>query len=170
VGTSSSTCEDKSEIVEFDARTCKIEHRYSLAPGEEPTGLAFDRQRRRIFSTCANRKLVVMDADSGKVLQCLDIGPGPDGCVLDAQRGLIFASCGSDGTIAVVRALPSGEYELAKTIKTQVSAKTIALDPKSHRLYLSAATLEAAPAAKTAAKGGRRRYEPGSFVVLVVGE
>jgi DNA-binding beta-propeller fold protein YncE len=162
--------EDKSEIVEFDARTCKILNRYSLAPGEEPTGLAFDRQRRRLFSTCANRKLVVMDADSGRVLQCLDIGPGPDGCVLDAQRGLIFASCGGDGTMAVVRALASGQYELAKTIKTQVSAKTIALDPKSHRLYLSAATPEAAPAAKAATKRGRRRYVPGSFVVLVVGE
>ena len=77
--------ENTSEIVEFDARTLKILNRYPLAPGEEPTGLAFDRENRRLFSTC-NNKLVVMDADSGKVVQTLDIGPGPDGCVFDAKR------------------------------------------------------------------------------------
>ena len=77
--------ENTSEIVEFDARTMKILNRYPLAPGEEPTGLAFDREQRPLFSTCANRTLVVMDADSGKVIQTLEIGPGPDGCVFDAK-------------------------------------------------------------------------------------
>ena len=160
--------EDTSEIVEFDARTLKVLRRFSLAPGEEPTGLAFDSKQRRLFSTCANRKLAISDADSGKVLQTLEIGPGPDGCVFDAETGLIFASCGGDGTLAVIREQSPGQYAVAKTVKTQVSAKTIALDPKTHRLYLSAATPE--PAASTAKKGGRRRYVPGSFVVLVVGE
>jgi DNA-binding beta-propeller fold protein YncE len=165
--------EDTSEIVEFDARTLKILRRFSLAPGTEPTGLAFDPKARKLFSTCANRKLVVSDADSGKVIQTLDIGPGPDGCVYDSSTGLIFASCGGDGTIAVVREKSPGQYEVAETIKSQVSAKTIALDPKTHRLYLSAATPAPAPAVadKAAAKKkGGRRYAPGSFVVLVVGE
>ena len=160
--------EDTSEIVEFDARTLKILKRFPLAPGEEPTGLAFDSKQRRLFSTCANRKLAVSDADSGKVLQTLEIGPGPDGCAFDAETGLIFASCGGDGTLAIIREQTRGRYAVVKTVKTQVSAKTIALDPKTHRLYLSAATPE--PAATTATKGGRRRYVPGSFVVLVVGE
>ena len=163
--------EDTSEIVEFDARTLKVLRRFPLAPGEEPTGLAFDPRARKLFSTCANRKLVVADADSGKVVQTLEIGPGPDGCVFDAERGLVFSSNGGDGTLTIVRetAPGAGKYEVARTVKTQVSAKTIAMDPKTHRLYLSAATPEAAPAAKPATKG-RRRYVPGSFVVLVVGD
>jgi len=163
--------EDTSEIVEFDAKTLKIVKKFSLAPGEEPTGLAFDPKTRKLFSTCGNKMLVISDADSGKVVQTLPIGPGPDGCVRDAETGLIFASSGGDGTVAVVREISPGKYEIAKTMKTQVTAKTIALDPKTHRLYLSAATPEppATDAAKTATKG-RRRNVPGSFVVVVVGD
>jgi DNA-binding beta-propeller fold protein YncE len=161
--------EDTSEIVEFDAPTLKILKRFSLAPGEEPTGLAFDSKQRRLFSTCANQKLVISDADSGKVIQTLPIGPGPDGCVFDPETGLIFSSSGGDGTLAIVKEQSPGHYQVVKTVKTQVSAKTLALDPKTHRIYLSAATPEQTAAAKT---GGRvrRRYVPGSFVVLVVGD
>jgi DNA-binding beta-propeller fold protein YncE len=164
--------EDKSEIVEFDARELKVLNRFPLAPGEEPTGLAFDREHRRLFSTCANRKLVVMDADNGKVVQTLDIGPGPDGCIFDAKRGLIFSPNGGDGTLTIIRAKSPDQYEVAATIKTQVSAKTIAMDAKTNRLYLSAATPAPAPADKATKKkgGGRRTYVPDSFVVLVVGE
>ena len=176
--------EDTSEIMEFDAKTMKVVKKFSLAPGETPTGLAFDPKTRKLFSTCGNKILAIADADSGKVVQTLPIGAGPDGCVRDADTGLIFASCGGDGTVAVVRELSPGKYEVAKTIKTQVSAKTIALDPKTHRLYLSAATpghLARAhsppspppPAGKAATKGappplrprlvrhrGRRRMRP----------
>lgn len=164
--------EDKSEIVEFDAKSLKELHRYPLAPGEEPTGLAFDRKARKLFSTCANKKLVVMDADSGKVTQTLEIGAGPDGCIFDAERGLIFAPGGGDGSLTIIREISPGRYEVAKTIKTQVSAKTIAMDPKTHRLYLSAATPAPAPAPEPGAakKKGRRGMVPGSFVVVVVGE
>ena len=168
--------EDTSEIVEFDAKTLKVLKRFPLAPGEEPTGLAFDPKQRKLFSTCANRKLAVMDADSGKVVQTLDIGPGPDGCVFDASTGLVFSSNGGDGTVTVIHSPSPGRYAVARTVKTQVSAKTIALDPKTHRLYLSAATIgPAAPAAKKDAPakkkgGGRRSFVPGSFVVLVLGE
>ncbi len=160
--------EDTSEIVEFDAPSLKILKRFSLAPGQEPTGLAFDAKQRRLFSTCANKKLVISDADTGKVVQTLEIGPGPDGCVFDSQTGLIFSSSGGDGTLAIVKEESPGHYQVAKTVKTQVSAKTLALDPKSHRVYLSAATPEPTPEATQ--KRGRRRYVPGSFVVLVVGD
>jgi DNA-binding beta-propeller fold protein YncE len=163
--------EDKSEIVEFDARELKVLNHFPLAPGEEPTGLAFDREHRHLFSTCANRKLVVVDADSGKVVQTLEIGAGPDGCIYDARRGLVFSPNGGDGTLTIIRAKSPDQYEVAATIKTQVSAKTIAMDPKTGRLYLAAATPEPAAAGDAQKKGGgRRRYVPDSFVVLVVGE
>jgi DNA-binding beta-propeller fold protein YncE len=162
--------EDKSEILQFDAKTLQVMKKFSLAPGEAPTGLAFDPKKRRLFSTCNNKTLVIADADSGKVVQTLPIGPGPDGCVRDVATGLIFASSGGDGTVAIVRESPSGEYEVAKTVKTQVSAKTIALDPKTHRLYLSAATPAPPDANADKAAQRRRRYLPDSFVVLVVGE
>jgi DNA-binding beta-propeller fold protein YncE len=159
--------EDTSEIVEFDARSLKVLKRYKLAPGEAPTGLAFDPKQRKLFSTCNNKKLVVMDADSGKVDQTLEIGPGPDGCIFDASKGLIYSSNGGDGTLTVIKQDASGKYAVAKNIPTQVSAKTMAFDPKTNRIYLSAATPEPAPAAKTATKG-RRRFAEGSFVVVVV--
>jgi DNA-binding beta-propeller fold protein YncE len=165
--------EDTSEIVEFDPKTLKILKRFPLAPGEEPTGLAFDPKQRKLFSTCANKKLVVADADTGKVVQTLEIGPGPDGCIFDPSTGLIFSSNGGDGTVTVIHSPSPGRYEVAKSIKTQVSAKTIAMDPKTHRLYLSAATpAPAAPPADGAAKkkGARRGFVPGSFVVVVVGD
>lgn len=164
--------EDKSEILQFDAKTLKVLNKFSLAPGEEPTGLAFDPKTRKLFSTCNNKTLVIADADSGKVVQTLPIGPGPDGCVRDVSTGLIFASSGGDGTVAVVREASPGNYEVAKSIKTQVSAKTIALDPKTHRLYLSAATPDPTPAPPNPDKNAprpRRRYLPDSFVVVVVG-
>ena len=88
--------------------------------------------------------------------------------MFDSETGLIFSSSGADGTLAIVKEISPGHYELAKTVKTQVSAKTLALDPKTHRVYLSAATPE--PTTAGATKKGRRRYVPGSFVVLVVGD
>src|SRR5262249_10534052 len=86
--------EDTSEILQFDAKTLKVVNKFSLDPGKEPTGLAFDPKKRKLFSTCNNKLLVVADADSGKVVQTLPIGPGPDGCVRDAATGLIFPSSG----------------------------------------------------------------------------
>jgi len=165
--------EDTSELVEFDPEALKVLHRYPLAPGEEPTGLALDPEARRLFSTCANEKLVILDADTGKVTQTLKIGPGPDGCVFDAEKGLVFSSNGGDGTLSIIEAESPGRYRVAKTVKTQVSAKTIDLDPKTHRLYLSAATAAPDPEpAPAVAPGTRRRstFVPGSFVILVVGD
>jgi len=162
--------EDTSEIVQFDAKALKVLNKFSLAPGEAPTGLAFDPKSRKLFSTCNNKTLVIADADSGKVVQTLPIGPGPDGCIRDPSTGLIFASSGGDGTVAIIREASPGQYEVAKTIKTQVSAKTIALDPKTHRIYLSAATPDTTPPEAGKAKTKGRRYVPDSFVVVVVGE
>jgi YVTN family beta-propeller protein len=170
---------DKNEVVEFDARSLKVLNRWSLAPGTRPTGLALDREHRRLFSVCSSSAtMMVVDADKGTILAKLPIGRGSDGCVFDADRGLAFSSNGGDGTLTVVKEEKPGEFGVVATIPTQPGARTMTIDPKTHRVYLSAATMAAAPAAKAetkkapAGKGGGRRGNmvPGSFVVLVVTE
>jgi hypothetical protein len=169
---------DKNEIVEFDARTLRVLNRWSLAPGTRPTGLALDRKNRRLFSVCSgSQTMVVMDADKGSILAKLPIGRGSDGCVFDPDRGLAFSSNGGDGTLTVVKEEAPDKFNVVATIPTQRGARTMTIDPTTHRLYLSAATTAAAPEATKgetkkapAGKGGGRRGNmvPGSFVVLVV--
>jgi DNA-binding beta-propeller fold protein YncE len=161
-----------SEVAEFDPTTLNVLNRWPLAPGQRPNGLAIDVKNRRLFSGCnGNSKMVVMDADKGTVIALVDIGRGADGCAFDPSKGLAYSSNGGDGTVTVVGEGEPGKFKVVSTIPTQTSARTIALDPKTHRLYLSAAT--AAPAAAGAAapkKGGGRNMVPGSFVIVVVGD
>lgn len=152
--------EDKNELVDFDAKNLSVAHRWSLAPGKRPSGLAMDRAKRRLFSTCGSGVMVVVDADSGKVLATPPIGRGTDACACDPATGLAFSSNG-DGTLTVVRQDSSGGYTVAETVPTQAGARTMALDPKSHVIYLVTAKRK---------PGQRRSYEPHSFVVLVVGK
>jgi DNA-binding beta-propeller fold protein YncE len=152
--------EDKNEILALDPQKLTVMHRWPLAPGKEPTGLAMDRSRRRLFSSCHNEMMVVLDADSGRVLATPPIGKGTDACVFDPETGLAFSS-NSDGTLTVVREEGTGQFAAAQTVATQAGARTMALDPKTHNLFL--ATARAKP-------GQRRSYEPGSFVILVVGK
>jgi DNA-binding beta-propeller fold protein YncE len=170
---------DTSEIVEFDARTFRVLNRAKLSPGTRPTGLALDREHRRLFSVCSgSQTMVVLDADSRKILASLKIGRGSDGCVFDPERGLAYSSNGGDGTLTVVREEGPGQFGVVATIPTQPGARTMTLDPKTHRIYLSAATAAPAPEAKAETKkapatkgaGRRRNMVPGSFVVLVVGD
>jgi DNA-binding beta-propeller fold protein YncE len=168
---------DKNEVVEFDAANFRILNRWPLAPGTRPTGLAIDRERRRLYSVCSgSQSMVVLDADSGKILARLLIGRGSDGCVYDSDQGLAYSSNGGDGSLTAVKELGPGQFAVVATIPTQQGARTMALDPKTHRIYLSAATYASTPDTKTQTKtaagkgGGRaRNLVPGSFVVLVVG-
>ena len=172
---------DKNEVVEFDGRSLRVLNRWSLAPGTRPTGLALDREHRRLFSTCGgSQTMVVLDADKGTILAKLPIGRGCDGCVFDAERGLAYSSNGGDGTVTVVKEEDPDRFSVVGTVATQRGARTMTIDPKTHRLYLSAATMAAAPAVTKkdgeakkapAGKGGggrRGNMVPGSFVVLVV--
>jgi len=172
---------DKAEVVEFDARSLRVLNRWPLAPGRRPTGLALDGEHRRLFSTCSgSQTMIVLDADSGTVVATLPIGQGSDGCVFDPERGLAFSSNGRDGTLTVVREKDPAHFEVAATIPTQAGARTMTIDPKTHNIYLSAATAVSAPDAKTetrtktapAKKGGGRgrNMVPGSFVIVVVGD
>lgn len=162
--------EDTHEVVEFDARALKIVRRWPLAPGEVATGLEIDRAHHRLFSACRNGKLVVSDYQAGRVIGSASIGAGTDGAAFDPDSGLAFSSNGGDGTLSIIDEPAPGQFRLAATIPTQVSAKTMALDPKTHRIYLSAATRVPTPDGKPLPKGQRPSYLPGTFVVLVVGE
>ena len=93
--------EDKNEIVAFDTRKLEVKNRWPVTPGTAPSGLAMDRKQRRLFSTCHNEKMVVLDADNGKVLATPVIGKGTDACVFDPDSGLAFSSNG-DGTLTIV--------------------------------------------------------------------
>jgi hypothetical protein len=159
-----------SEVVEFDALSLKILNRWALAPGQRPNGLAIDAKNRRLFSGCnANSKMVVMDADKGTVIATVDIGRGSDGCGFDPAKGLAYSSNGGDGTVTIIGEPEPGKFKVVATVPTQATARTMTIDPKTHRLYLAAATPVPAPAGAQK-KGGRRGNVPGSFVIIVVGD
>ncbi len=159
-----------SEIAEFDAKTMKLVNRRPLAPGTRPTGLAIDTEHRRLFSVCGNQMMIVMDADKGTVLASPEIGRGTDGAGFDPTKGLAYSSNGGDGTVTVVGEGEPGRFKVVASIPTQAGARTMALDPVTHRVYLSAATAGPAPADGKAQTKGRRSYVPGSFVLIVVGD
>lgn len=132
--------EDSHEVIEFDAMTLKIKNRFSLAPNEVPTGLAMDVKNNRLFTVCRKTKtLVVLDANSGKIVSTLPIGAGVDGVVFDAKLGLIIASNG-DGTATVVKQESKDSYGVVQILETAKGLRTITLDDKSHRIFLSGAS------------------------------
>ncbi len=129
--------EDKNELVAIDTKTLKVEAHWSLAPGEEPTGLAIDVAHRRLFAGCSgNQKMIVLDADSGKVLAVLPIGKGVDGVAFDPVRKLAISANGQDGTATVIAEKDANTFEVAATVDTVKSARTIAYDEHTGQLYL----------------------------------
>ncbi len=156
--------EDKSEIVAIDAKTLKIKARYPLAPGESAAGLSIDRKSRRLFSTCHNEKMIVMDADTGKVLASPTIGKGTDASAFDEAAGLAFSSNG-DATLTVVKADAGGKYSVVANTKTAPGARTMTIDPTTHTIYLPIAKYGPAVA------GAKRPTAiPNSFAILVIGQ
>ena len=130
--------EDKSEVVDIDSKTLKILNRWSIAPGQEPSGLAIDAEHHRLFSVCRNKLMVVSDADKGKVITTLPIGGGVDGCAFDAGSQTAISSNG-EGTMTVVREKSPESYEVVETVATQRGARTIAVDPVTHSIYTATA-------------------------------
>jgi YVTN family beta-propeller protein len=155
--------EDKSEVVAFDARALTVKNRWPLDPGNEPTGLAMDRGKRRLFSSCHNEKMVILDADTGKHLAVVPIGKGTDACIFDAGTGLAFSS-NRDGTLTVVKEQGDDKYSVLANVPTQLGAKTMALDPTTHKIYLATADFQ-----KTVA-GKRPMPVPDTFTILIVGK
>ena len=156
--------EDKNEIAVIDAKTFKVLNRWSLAPGEGPTGLAIDTKTNRLFAGC-DKLLMIVDAESGKIIDKLPIGDGCDGVVFDAETKNIYASNG-DGTLTVIHEKNKNKYSVIENIATKKSARTLALDKQTHLIYLPAADFEAADPKSKA----RPKMKAGTFQVLVVGK
>ncbi len=156
--------EDKSEIVEIDAAKATVTKHYPLAPCMEPSGLAIDVKKRRLFSVCSNRVMAISDPDAGKVLGSVPIGTGSDGVAFDASTGYAVSSNG-DGTLTVVEE-KGGKWEVVENVATQRGARTITVDEKTHNFYLPVADPAPAPPG-----GGRGRgFVADSFRVIVVGK
>ena len=126
--------EDKGELALLDPKEMKVKATWSLAPCEEPTGLALDRANHRLFSGCSNKLMAVVDAESGKLLTTLPIGDGVDGVAFDPEVSLAFSSNG-EGTVTVVKEESPQKFSVLETVPTVAGARTITLDPKLHQLF-----------------------------------
>ncbi len=161
--------EDKSEIVAVDSNSLKIKSRWPVAPAGGPTALAMDVEHHRLFSAGRDpQKLVVIDSDSGKVLQSFAISGGVDAAAYEPETGLIFAST-REGMVHVFHEDSSDKFSEVETIKTEVGAKTMGLDTKTHKLFLDTADFSPAPAPTAAHPHPRGEAIPGTFHVLVYG-
>jgi len=158
--------EDTAELVAFDPQKLAVKSRWNLTGCEEPTGLSIDRKHRLLFTGCGgNKKMVILDANTGTILASPPIGDGCDATAFDPGRGLAFASAG-DGTITVIKEEikkdGGNRFSVAQTVTTQKSARTMTVDTKTHQLFTVGANVT----------GTRqdRKIEPDSFVALVVEE
>jgi hypothetical protein len=161
--------EDKSELTAIDPNKLMVKSTWPLAPCESPSGLSMDRKNRRLFVGCDNKMMAVVNADTGKVLATPTIGDGVDATTFDAETGLAFASCG-EGVLTVVREESPDKFSVAENVPTQAGARTLALDSKTHNVYLVTAKFGPPPAATPDNPHPRRSILPDSFVVLVVGK
>src|SRR5262245_10454555 len=159
--------EDTNEVVVFDPKSLEVKKRFPIEVAKTPTGLAYDAKTKRLFIGCRNEpKMVVMDAVSGHVITSFTIGRGVDYAAFDDQAKLVFFSC-SEGVLSIFHEKSADDYEDVGPVKTQPSARTMAFDPKTKKIFLSAAEfVESTPTTH----GGRpqRRVKPGSLVVNVV--
>jgi DNA-binding beta-propeller fold protein YncE len=161
--------EDTNEVVVFDPKSLAVKKRFPIGVAQTPTGLAYDAKTNRLFIGCRKEpKMVVMDAGNGKVITSFPIGAGVDWAEFDPSAKLIFLSCG-EGTLSVFHQKSADDYEDVGPVKTQPSAKTMAFDPKTKKIFLSAAEYQETPNADPS-KRPQRSVKPGSFVVLVVGK
>jgi DNA-binding beta-propeller fold protein YncE len=157
--------EDSSAVVCFDAKSLEVRSRWPLAPGEEPTGLAMDREHRRLFAACGNQKLVVLDANTGRRIADLPIGDRVDGVAFDPALHLVVSTNG-DGTLSVIREDSADRYTKLADVPTQRGARTVALDETTHRIYTCTAQFGETPPPTAEQPHPRPTRVPGSFVIL----
>jgi YVTN family beta-propeller protein len=159
--------EDKGEIVEMDGNAGAVLTHWSIAPCEEPTGLTIDTAQERLFTVCANQRMMVIDATSGRHVTEVPIGGHPDTAAFDPALKLAFSSNGADGTLTVVHEDDADHYTVVQNVQTLEGAKTMALDAKAHRVYLVSSKFGPAEAATVDNPHPRPAVIPGTFEVLV---
>ena len=158
---------DPGKLVAVDAKSLAVKGTWPLPGCDSPTGLALDASHHRLFSVCANQVMAVTDSSTGKQVARVVIGLGPDAAAFDPDLGLVFSSNGQDGTLTVVQEVTPDEYRVVATVTTQVSARTMALDPATHRIFMAAAKLGPAPPATAEQPHPRPSIVPDSFSILV---
>ncbi len=160
--------EDRNEVVEIDLATGTVVARIALAGCEEPAGLGMDLAKRRLFVGCRNQRMVVVDADRRSVVASLPIGAGVDATAFDSGRGVAISSQG-DGTVAIVGEGGDGRFVVRQTVATRRGARTMAVDPATHRIYLVTADFVETPAAEGATRP-RRVMQPDTFTLIVLSD
>jgi DNA-binding beta-propeller fold protein YncE len=159
--------ENKSTVAAFDAKSLKVLAQWPLAPGEEASGLAIDREHHRLFSVCSNKLMVVLDDETGKVITSVPIGAGVDAAAYDPETHLAFSSNG-EGTMTVVQQASADKYSVLENVTTQRGCRTMALDAKTHKVYMAGAEYGAAPAPTAERPNPRPPMQPGSFMVVIL--
>ena len=158
--------EDRSEVAVIDTLKHEVIARWAIAPGEELSGIALDASHHRLFAGCHNKMMVMLDTNTGKVIANVPIGAGVDGCAFDDSTDLAFASCG-DGTTTIAKEDAPNKLAVAQVLKTQRGARTMALDPTTHQIYLPTAQFVPAPSPSLGASPARPRIVPNTLKVLV---
>jgi YVTN family beta-propeller protein len=159
--------EDKSEIAVVDTAKHKVVARWLLAPGEGPTGIALDAAHHHLFAACHNKTMVTVDTTRGKVVATVPIGAGSDGSAFDDALQLALASCGEG--IVTIATEETDKLSVVQTLKTERGARTIALDPQTHRIYLPTAQFVPVPSPPPGAAPSRPSIVPNTLKVLVYG-
>lgn len=157
--------EDKSIISVIDARTMKVEKSWPIAPGEEASGFALDNETHRLFSVCSNKLMIVVDALDGHIVASLPIGEGCDGVKFDPGLKRAYSSNG-EGTMTVVQEVDKDHFKVLENFPTMPGARTLAVDVRTHHIYMPYGDYEPAPAATTENPRPRRTIKPGTFGVL----
>ncbi len=155
--------EEESKIGQINSSTLKVENVWPIAPGEEPSGLAFDVETKRLFSVCGNKLMVIVDAENGKVITSVPIGERVDGSAFDPDLKYIYSSNG-DGTLTVVKEENKDSFKILENVPTQKGSRTITVNRKTHHIYLSTADFE--PRKEGDDPKARPKIVPNSFVVL----
>src|SRR5258708_6324152 len=157
--------EDKSQLLEIDAEKLSVLHRWPLAGCKEPSGLAFDQKNRRLFSVCGNKKMMVVNADTGAVVATVAIGEDPDAAGFDPDTQLVFSSNGESGDLSVIHQDSADKYTVLENVPTRKYARTMAVDFSTHSIFLPFAEFE-----PVTPKGQEELpMKPNSFGVLSVG-
>jgi DNA-binding beta-propeller fold protein YncE len=156
--------EDKSQLLQIDAQKLSVLNRWPLAGCIEPSGLAIDQKNRRLFSVCGNKKMMVVNADTGKIVATPAIGEDPDAAAFDPGTQMVFSSNGESGDLTVIHEDSPDQYSIVENVPTRKYARTMAVDEKTHAIFLPIAEFESA-----SAKGDEEpAMKPNTFELLLV--